>query len=297
MSRCPYPAQSVAGPGRRPDGSLAGLFEMGLDGENTWSCQAKVTEASARMFGGQLAGQSLAAAARTTPAGMSPIATHGVFLRPGDASMPVGYRVELIRDGRAYSTRAVRAVQGDRELALFTTQWHQTEQGPGHEDNEGLPLRPPGPQALPYPAPGVLTDALDLRWVDVPDGRGMWFRPRMPLPADPVLHACVACYVSDLWLADTLLRRHGFRYDDSGVRASSLDYSAWFHQPVCLDGWMYLGSSAPVAAGGRGHVQAVLRTPAGDRVATIHQEVSIRPRLASRRGPDAAPPAASRSTP
>ena len=72
MSRCPYPAQSVAGPGRRPDGSLAGLFAMGLDGENTWSCPAKVTEASARMFGGQLAGQSLAAAARTTPAGDVP---------------------------------------------------------------------------------------------------------------------------------------------------------------------------------------------------------------------------------
>lgn len=250
-------------------------LDLGPDG-STRTCPSTVTAASARMFGGQLVAQALAAGAQTTADGMLPISLHGLFLRPGDASVPVGYRVEEGRDGRAFSSRSVRAIQGDRVLAMFTTLWQRPEQWTDHDDPSLPPPRPSASQELPYRAPGVLTGALDLRWVDAPCGRGLWFQPRTALPPDPVLHACVASYVSDLWLLDTLLRRHGHRFDDPGIRASSLDYCAWIHREIRLDGWTYLGSTTPVAAGGRGLVEAVLRTEAGVRVATIHQDVSVR---------------------
>lgn len=245
----------------------------------SWLSDAVVTDNSARIFGGQLVGQAIAAAARTASPSQLPASIRGVFLRPGDASLPTRYRVERVRDGRAYATREVVASQGDRTLATFTTQWHAAEQWSDHDDRETPPAMPDTAQQLPYPARGVLSDALDLRWLDTPSGRGLWFRPLETLAPDPVLHACVAGYVSDLWLGDTLLRRHGLQYDDPSVRASSLDYAAWIHRPVDLDEWLYLASSAPVTAGGRGLVQGVLRTRSGSRVATIVQEVSVRTRV------------------
>jgi acyl-CoA thioesterase-2 len=236
------------------------------------------TDVSARTFGGHLLAQALMATARTVPRDWLPVSLHAIFLRPGDAGEPVCYQTGSPRDGRAYATRTVEATQESRLLAKVLAQWQFPEEWFDASDaGDALPELPPE-QALPYASPGVLTRALDLRWVDTPTGRGLWFRPRGGLPEDPVFHTCVALYVSDLWLVDTLLRRFGERFDSPAVRASSLDHAAWFHRPPALDDWVYLGSTAPVAAGGRGLVQAQLRSAAGELLATFAQEASVRSR-------------------
>ena len=54
-----------------------------------------------RVFGGQVAGQALVAAARTVDEpGRHVHSLHAYFLRPGDPSVPILYEVDRLRDGR-----------------------------------------------------------------------------------------------------------------------------------------------------------------------------------------------------
>ena len=63
-----------------------------------------------RVFGGQVAGQALVAAARTVDDPGRPVhSLHAYFLRPGDPSHPILYEVDRIRDGRSFTTRRVVA--------------------------------------------------------------------------------------------------------------------------------------------------------------------------------------------
>ncbi|MAJ88912.1 MAG: acyl-CoA thioesterase II, partial [Acidimicrobiaceae bacterium] len=51
-----------------------------------------------RLFGGQVAGQALVAAARTVDDDRTVHSLHAYFLRPGDPNVPVLYEVDRIRD-------------------------------------------------------------------------------------------------------------------------------------------------------------------------------------------------------
>ena len=55
-----------------------------------------------RLFGGQVAAQSLAAASRTVE-NLPAHSLHGYFLRPGDPAVPVVYSVDRIRDAVSYT--------------------------------------------------------------------------------------------------------------------------------------------------------------------------------------------------
>ena len=57
-----------------------------------------------RVFGGQVAGQALVAAARTVddPARLVH-SLHAYFLRPGDPTVPILYEVDRLRDGRSFT--------------------------------------------------------------------------------------------------------------------------------------------------------------------------------------------------
>ena len=56
-----------------------------------------------RVFGGQVAGQALVAAARTVDPDRPVHSLHSYFIRPGDPSVPITYRVDRARDGRSFS--------------------------------------------------------------------------------------------------------------------------------------------------------------------------------------------------
>src|SRR5215469_9968675 len=69
-----------------------------------------------RVFGGQVAGQALVAAARTIDNSHHVHSLHAYFLRPGDANVPILYDVDRIRDGRSFTTRRVVAIQHGRAI-------------------------------------------------------------------------------------------------------------------------------------------------------------------------------------
>jgi acyl-CoA thioesterase-2 len=242
---------------------------------------AAATATSARMFGGHAMAQALLAAGRTVAADQLPASVHTVLLRPGDAAVDCDLEVEVVRDGRAFASRRVIVSQAGRTLALVTTQWHVGEScSMSFEGDVRLAPRPQA-QGLPYPAPGVATDAFDLRWADEAGGRVLWFRPRVELGEARDTAAALLVYVSDLWLADTALRRVGRRFDDQSARASTLEHSVWLHGPACLAGWSALRSSAAAARHGRAVVTADVLTESGSAMATVVQSVSLRDRPAS----------------
>lgn len=259
--------------------TLTDLNDLRVQGEGTYVGRP-ASDRPARTFGGHVLAQAFLASARTVSAHHVPTSLHAHFLRPATASIPLVYEVASLRDGRAYGTRDVK-VSHDAESTLTraTLMWR-----PPGEDNDLLSLAHqlppiPDPQPLPYPAPGVMTDDLDLRWLDVPGGRGLWFRPTRPLGRDHHLHSAVAVYVSDLWLLDTLLGSVGLRFDDRSIRAGSLSHSAWFHRPVVLDDWCYLESRAVSLSGGCGLVAADMYSADGQHLASFSQAVAVQRRV------------------
>ena len=63
------------------------------------------------IFGGQVLGQALSAAAQTVGADRPVHSLHGYFMRAGDVRKPIVYQVDRLRDGATFTTRRVAALQ------------------------------------------------------------------------------------------------------------------------------------------------------------------------------------------
>ncbi|SFY06864.1 acyl-CoA thioesterase II [Streptomyces atratus] len=85
-------------------------------------------ESLQRVFGGQVAGQALVAAGRTTDGDRPVHSLHAYFLRPGRPGVPIVYEVERVRDGRSFTTRRVTAVQQGRTIFNLTASFHRPEE-------------------------------------------------------------------------------------------------------------------------------------------------------------------------
>lgn len=222
--------------------------------------------AGKRAYGGQFLGQGLLSAARTVPADGSvvPTSLHMQFLRAGDAGETTEYLVERSHDGRTAMTRRVLVRQRDRVLAIATASFTRPLDGPEHGDYGPLPEDPAvldrtGPAG---PAPGLPLDELDIRIVDEGSGpdfrRRFWWRATVPVPADPIRHAALAVYVTDVYFPDPALRVHGFATRDRTHRSGTTDAAIWFHRDIRADRWNLLESRSPAAGRGRGLVTAGL---------------------------------------
>ncbi len=69
-----------------------------------------------KAYGGDLVAQAAAAAMLSVTDGKSLHSMHSYFMRPADIGAEVRYEVELLRDGRGYSTRQVRGFQHGKPL-------------------------------------------------------------------------------------------------------------------------------------------------------------------------------------
>ena len=82
-----------------------------------------------RVFGGQVAAQSVMAANRSVDDVFVMHSLHSYFLRAGDPAVPIVYDVERIRDGRSFATRRVMARQHGRPIYYLTANFQQPEDG------------------------------------------------------------------------------------------------------------------------------------------------------------------------
>jgi acyl-CoA thioesterase-2 len=233
-----------------------------------------------RVFGGQVAGQALVAAGRTVDRG-TVHSLHAYFLRPGDPAVPIVYEVDRIRDGRSFTTRRVVAIQHGHAIFNLSASFHVDE--PGYDHQVDMPAVP-DPASLP-PADDQPARAIDTRAVpDTAAGHALvWLRADGRLPDDPLLHACVVTYASDLTLLDTVLSAHGLNphrlalSSAPGVMLASLDHAVWFHRPFRADEWLLYAQDSPVSHGARGFARGSIFTRAGSLVASVVQEGLVRP--------------------
>nr|WP_202447142.1 acyl-CoA thioesterase II [Streptomyces sp. SID5468] len=255
-----------------------------------------------RVFGGQVAAQALVAAGRTVPAERPAHSLHAYFLRPGDPGAPIVYEVDRIRDGRSFTTRRVVAVQHGQPIFHLSASFQVYEDGMEHQ--EAMP-QAPDPESLPtaeellpahadrFPEPGTVERllearaAVDLRYAQDPPfltaGRPreprsqVWFRTRGKLDDDPLLHVCLATYVSDMTLLDSVLLAHGRGgWAVGDVVGASLDHAMWFHRPFRADEWLLYDQRSPSASGGRGLGTAHMYTQDGRLAVTVIQEGVVR---------------------
>lgn len=236
-----------------------------------------------RAYGGHLAAQALAAACHTLNPGLAPTSLHVQFLRGADAGAPVDYQVERVYDGRTSASRRVLARQDGRLLVTVTASFSATVDGPEHAHR----ITAGNPEALAAngplgPAPSLPLDEIDIRseddWSTGEFVRRLWWRITVPMPADPLVHACAAVYVTDIYGIDPVLQVHGHSMVDRSHRTATTDSSVWFHRPIRADRWNLLESRSPAAARGRGLMTGGLYDADGVLTATLAQEGLTLPR-------------------
>jgi acyl-CoA thioesterase-2 len=250
-----------------------------------------------RVFGGQVAGQALVAAGRTVDPARHVHSLHGYFVRAGDPSVPILYRVENIRDGRSFSVRRSVAYQHDKPIFFMSASFHREEHGLDHHAPAPADVPPPEDVPLmterlaPYPERlGIwarIPRPIDVRYVGEPGWvrpgdrpadvhQRVWMRLDGKLPDDPLLHACALAYASDLTLLDSVLSVHGEVWGPGGVVGASLDHALWFHRPFRADEWFLYDCWSPSAAGARGLATGRMFTRDGRHIATAVQEGLLR---------------------
>ena len=245
-----------------------------------------------RIFGGQVVAQALAAAYRTIE-GRLCHSLHSYFIRAGDPSIPILYKVERARDGASFTTRRVIAIQHGRQIFNLSASFQVPETGFVHqaeapsapdpesllneEQLRALDPRPRDDDRKPWP--------IELRPVD-PGPRhpvvargpeySLWFRARTDTGDDIATNQCVLAYASDMSLMDSSLRPHAVDWDDGRLQAASLDHALWFHEPCRFSDWHLYVQDSPSASGARGFNRGAIYSQDGRLVASAAQEALIR---------------------
>jgi acyl-CoA thioesterase-2 len=252
------------------------------------------------IFGGQVLGQALSAAAQTVTADRAVHSVHGYFMRAGDVQRPIVYQVDRLRDGASFTTRRVAAIQEGEAIFSLEASFQGVEDGFDHQD--AMPEVPP-PDALRsehelalemadqlppvFRAMALAERPIEIRPVELrnplrprptPPLRRMWYRAVDALPDDPALHRYLLAYASDFSFLGTAMDPHGTSWVQPGIQVASLDHVMWFHRPFRFDDWLLYVVDSPSASGGRGLVRGQFFDRAGRLVASAAQEGLIRRR-------------------
>jgi acyl-CoA thioesterase-2 len=250
------------------------------------------------VFGGQVLGQALSAAAQTVPDDRTVHSMHGYFLRVGDASKPIVYDVDFSRDGKSFTTRRVVAIQNGKPIFNLAASFQKQETGFEHQsqmpdapDPEGLEselelaLRnidriPPAFRAqatAPRPIEIRPVDPINpLRPRKAPPHRKVWYRTIAQLPDELSVHQYLLAYTSDFGFVTTAMQPHGVSWLNPKMQVASLDHAMWFHRPFRLDDWVLYVVDSPTASGARGLARGQFFTRDGRLVASAVQEGLMR---------------------
>jgi acyl-CoA thioesterase II len=228
-----------------------------------------------RLYGGQVAAQALYAAGRTVPDGRLPHSLHGYFLRQGSTRRPTLFQVDRDRDGQSFSARRVVAIQ-DGEVIFSISASFAIPRSGADRDAVAAPELP-----QPEPLPGYTHPRLPSFEFRAPhSGQRMpdrfWLRCTVALPEDPMVHAAVLAYISDVSTGLIALE------DAESQAGPSLDHAVWFHRPARMDSWTWQELTPHTVSAGRGWYTGALYTADGARIASIAQEALFRTRQPAR---------------
>lgn len=249
-----------------------------------------------RVYGGQVLAQGLLAAGHTVDEERQLHSMHGYFLRPGDASRPITFEIENLRDGRSFSARRTHAFQGGKPILSMISSFQLLQDGPEHSVT--MP-EVPGPETVksgidtlapfagdPLPDYWLERTPFDLRHVEgslllTPDPRPKqyqttWVRLRKSVDVTDLMHRALLAFGCDQIMLEPLLRRHRASWQTKGLNFASLDHAMWWHRPARADEWMLFVQDAPTAQGGRGLGGTWIFSEDGRLVASASQEGMFR---------------------
>ena len=276
---------------------LLGLLDLERLEVNMFRGQSR-SVGSARVFGGQVLAQSLAAAVQTVPEDRYVHSLHGYFVLPGELDIPIVFEVDRIRDGGSFTTRAVRAIQNGKAIFFLTASFQLDQDGFEHQA-EMPDVLPPEElvsyegmakqfgEQLPENIRRILSieRPLEFRPVEFLNpfahekyapSRNVWLRTKGEMPDDRRLQALVLAYTSDYNLLTTALLPHGRATDYRNLQMASLDHAMWFHRPFRVDEWLLYSMDSPSASGARGFTRGSIFDRAGRLVASVVQEGLLR---------------------
>ncbi|MDA8044756.1 MAG: thioesterase family protein [Actinomycetota bacterium] len=240
------------------------------------------------IFGGQLMGQAIVAAARGQEAKLVKT-LHIVFARGGSTDQPVDIEVDPIAVGRSVGSCTVSFRQGGRlftrAVLLLTADEPDlirfTEGGPGpslspprEEEGTGWQVHIEGDVDINDP------DAVGPAELDV------WTR-FVGAPDDPLISQALLSYATDGFLIATAMRPHkgiGQAQSHQTLSTAVLGHTITFHEPFSASEWMLLAHRSPYAGRGRTYGRADVFRADGTFVASFTQDNMIRSRPESATG-------------
>jgi acyl-CoA thioesterase-2 len=261
------------------DAVTATEVEAGHRGQRTFESRSPDWWPGGRTFGGMVVAQALNAAMQTVPLELEVHSLHGYFLRPSTPGALSTHRVDDVRDGRSFNTREVTSEIEGKPVFRMMCQFHTPEAGDEYQLPMAQGIGPPDEAEAPdeeglFPFEmrelGATRRREDGTYVST---RRVWFRTSKTLPDDPIVHACLLAYLSDMTGAS-------FRPLSLGTWGThtdaSLDHAVWFHRPWRADVWSLYDLQALVNAGGRATLRGVMHGQEGTLHLSMAQELLIR---------------------
>ncbi len=241
------------------------------------------------LYGGQIVAQALRAAALSVDSDVLPHSIRAYFIRRGDATEPVRYEVDRIRNGRSFATRRVVARQAIGAILNAESSFQRPEDSAEIQTIE-MPDVPPADvleraswspsfERADVPAERLLNSSRDGA-----GRRTAWLRVTDPIASDDasesqLLHRCWLAFLSDDLPTDAVFGAHPSAADpefEANRFTASLDHTVWFHRPIEVDQWHLHDFTCLHLVGGRGLAMGHVFTADGIHAATIAQEVLIR---------------------
>lgn len=253
-----------------------------------------------KAYGGDMVAQSIAAANLTCDKTLHSV--HSYFMRPVEVSQQVRYEVEMLRDGRNYATRGVRAFQQGKPVFVMFASFACAANGGSYQSAmPSLPQPEVLPSAADYLAGAPVAEqgvaaaqarhywsygrSFDMRHVPGPlylrvDGetvahQAVWVKSFAELPDDDRLHQAALAYACDYTIIEPTLRVLGHYWSEPGLVTASLDHAMWFHRRARVDQWLLYAQQSAAAVNGRGLGMGSFFTRDGTLIATVIQEAMI----------------------
>lgn len=275
-------------------GAVSRLFDLEpADVPDEFSFPALPTTSRQRIFGGQVIAQAMVAAARTVDAGKQVHSLHAYFLRGGDETKPLHFRVHRDFDGRSFANRRVVVRQDDKVIFNLTASFQLPAEGLSHQ----VPM----PDLLPPDECWDFTDFIAAN-PDIPDAQFahmarrrpfevrsyrppasakatqhyQWFRVAAPIGDDPLIHRAFLAFASDMGLLSSAMLPHGVNFWTPGLFSTSLDHAMWFHADVRVDDWFVFVMDSDWTGGDRGLCRGSIYSQDGTLIATVVQEGLVR---------------------
>lgn len=275
---------------------IAGLlrtFNLESRDDDEFEYPALRSTARERIFGGQVIAQAIVAADRTVEDEKSIHSLHSYFLRAGDETKPLHFRVHRDFDGRSISNRRVVVRQNDKVIFNLTASFQKPAEGLHHQ--VPLPDVLPPEQCMSAMEQIARNPQVSDKFIERmsmprpfevrsfrPEGKSkdarqyQWFKTVAPLPDDPLTHRATLAFASDMGLLSTSMIPHGLHWTSPGLFSTSLDHAMWFHDDFRMDQWICYVMDSDWTGSTRGLNRGALYTQDGKLVASAVQEGLIR---------------------